>query len=158
MNRLSILSFPLLSFFIFSLSHSQELSLPKITIEAQYQGPHKVAIGGTKSMPPHVFYKIKGYDFQIRVSIIVQGNSTFVDSSLGIVCILPDHSVNKYYFKHDGIIKYSDHEYQYSFPVRISDSGWISVFIAPRDDMQSDTYVGFYQNTSNRESIHLNVH
>jgi hypothetical protein len=143
MNRFSILLFPLLSLSIFSLLHSQELSLPKITIEAQYKGPHKVAIWGTTSIPPHVFYKIKGYDFQIRVSIIVQGNSTFIDSLLGIVCILPDHSVNKYYFKHDEIIKYSDHEYQYSFPVRISDSGWIRVFIASRKEMQSDNLCWF---------------
>lgn len=146
-----------LSLFLSLPLFAQEASFPDITINAEYKGPHKVPIGSTKSIPPHVFYRTKGYNFHMTLSIIAQRASTLFDSSLGIVCILPDYTVKKFFLEYDNMINTSENQYHYSFPVRIQRSGWIKVFIASREEMQSETDVTFYHGTSNKESIYLHT-
>jgi hypothetical protein len=158
MNKFRKLSLALVPFFICSSLYAQGISLPDIALDAQYMGPHKVITWATKSIPPHFGYRIEGYDFQVQASIITQGDSSFEDSLFGLVCILPDHSVTKYFFVHDQIIKCSDHEYQYSFPLRISESAWVTIFIASRQEIESDTYPGSYEHTSNKETLYLDAH
>jgi len=109
---------------------AQEAPLPEIKLEVEYKGPHQTVVGATKSIPPHFIYKTDGYDFQIELSITVQKYFTFSDSMYGIVCILPDHSVAKFYFDKTHLIRTSSQNYRYSFPLRIDRSGWINVFMA----------------------------
>jgi hypothetical protein len=137
------------------LSLAQELSMPNIRLETNYVGPYQVPTSATTSIPPHVSYKNEGYDFKIMVSIVFQDSSAFADTLYGIVCIMPDYSVQKIYFSAENFVACSPKEYCYSFPIRTKIEGWIKVYIAAISEMASDTDVRFYRNTSNKESIYL---
>lgn len=157
MNRFSGCLAVLLTIFLFSRIQAQQDQVPNIMVEAEYKGPHEIGVGATKSIPPHIFYKTDGYNFDIKVLIITQNNSSFIDSAYGIVCILPDYSVRSIYLDHKSILRISEFTYQYSFRQKVKSGGWMKVFLVSRIEMQSDTDVNVYRMTSNKERIFLDT-
>ena len=130
--------------------------MPKIKVEAQYLGVYKVPTAVTNSYPSKVVsYRTEGYNYQVKLIISFPDYSPFIDSLYGIICILPDYSEQKNPLRKTEIVKLSDREYTYSFPLRINENGWIKVFIASNQEMLSNIDVRFYKSTSNKERIYL---
>lgn len=134
---------------------AQELMMPQISVDAEYEGPMKEVTGATNSIPPCYLYKIVGYNFRIILAISFEENAVFDESLYGLVCILPDNSYKKIFFHFDEIIASTDHSYEYSFTETIREGGRIEVFIASRSDLLTDMDVRSYKHTSNREDLFL---
>jgi hypothetical protein len=119
---------------IFTQSYfAQTLEMPNIEVEPIYKGEYKIPTAYTKSYPPHqVASKIIGYNYQIKIRLSFPENYQMIDSSYGIVCILPSYETKKLSFKSDNIVQVSPGEYEYSFKLRIEEKGWLKIFIAQK--------------------------
>ena len=137
---------------------SQEVRPPVILAETEYLGPHKVpSWSSTRAYPGVQSYFTDGHDFRIDISVRVADTATFMSSAWGVVLVLPDRSVNKYYLESGDLHQGVGQHYQHSFYIRIREGGWMTVFLAPVKEMQSDLNVRLYTGTSNRESHFLYI-
>lgn len=129
--------------------------MPEIEAETSYIGAYKVLIGQTNSIPPHSFYKVAGYDFEIKMQIIYKMNTIFEDTLFGIVCAMQDGTSQKLLINPNNVSSFSSREYEYKFPIRMKSEGWVQIYLAQRRDFSEETDPRLYQNTSNRISLYL---
>jgi len=144
--------------FVTLSAYGQTLEMPNINVEPIYKDEYKIAVAVTNSYPPHeIISKVAGYDYQIKMKITFIRKISNIDSLYGIVCILPDGDTKKLLFNSDSIVQLSLRQYEYSFPIRIKEKGWLRLFVAQRKDFARDLNVSFYENTSNKESYYLDA-
>ena len=134
---------------------AQDDPIPEIKLGATYLGPYRIIVGETNSMPPCPLYRTIGQDFTITVIIVFPIPSDFKYSLFGIVCVLPDHTVQEFFFDSQNITVIDLQQYQYTFPIRIQTGGWLQVYIVRKADIINDSGDHFFLNTSNKESIYL---
>ena len=154
-NRTKILAVIIYLCLVAQPFHAQQLQMPDIAIGSRYIGPFQTPVAATKSIPPHYVYRIEGQDYQIKLRMNFPRNGMFPDSLYGIVCILPDGSSRKLHLNRDSIVEYSPKEYEYSFPLRIKDMGWVQIFLVSIQEFARDTDVRFYRDVSKKELIYL---
>ncbi len=133
-----------------------ESKLPVIeTGDAEFIRFNEIPFGMTNSIPPHVFYKIDSYVFEITFTVSYDGNSISLDSLFGLVCILPDYSILKLKMDVRNLIYLSPQKEKYTFLLETKKEGWLKIMLASNKEMQSDDTPEFYRYKSNTFLIYL---
>ena len=137
------------------LTFSQDIKMPYIEAESIYRGEDSIIFAETRSMPPHYLKRFDGYKFEIIMHIKFPDDSIFLDELFGIVYVLQDGTSEKLPITHNNVIRISSKEYEYTFPIKIKNDGWVGMFLAQRSDFSKDENVRFYKNTSNKINLYL---
>ena len=142
----AIILFPLQSF-------AQTPTIARI--QGDFVQVKKTISGATRSVPPHFFYKIEGFDYLIKFEIYQPDSTSSLGSSFGIVCFVPDGAIWKFPLVPSNLIRTSTQVFEYSFPLEIQVEGTYRFFIASNNELNSNRHPKFYQYVSNTLSTYL---
>ena len=137
-------------------SNSSTIQMPGIAqIHADFIGARKRVSGSTKSIPPHYFYKIEGYDYIMTIELSLVEPSTGIDTSIAIACIFPNNSIRIVKINPDSVLKRSPQYFEYSFPLEIIDNGNYNFVLSTTHEIERSIDPKFYQLLSDKQSIYL---
>ena len=156
---------PLIASIVFSLTALAQgvkpsiAPMPTITqVHADFLKTRKTATGGmTKSIPPHIFYRLDGYDYLISLDIVISESRELPDTSLFIQWISPDESILTLHIEPSGVVESSDRYFTYSFQMSTLTGGWYKVFLTTFNELERGVDPKFYQEVSNQQAIYITI-
>ena len=136
------------------------MQIPKlIQIDTNFVGIERSITGQTNSIPPHYFYGITGYKYQITLHLFLFDSTKMIDTSL----ILFSASTSNRNFQMSKIhisnlVKVSNQQYTYSLLLIIRNEG-ITEFALTTATIAELRNIRFYNisNLTNKQSIYFSV-
>jgi len=137
------------------ISFAQAIKMPEIEGKTKYIGPYMVQWNYGSASTPESRFRVGGYDFEVTLKIIYKTETSFEDNLFGIVCVMQDGSSLKLLIDPNNVSSFSSREYEYKFPIRMKNEGWVQIFLTKRSDFLLDDDPRVYKNTRNRLSLYL---